>query len=73
MDLLWTYGRDVDYPEDEPNPTHDESWAEGSLVPLSSSRPKDLVPKLCHLGCCMDEGVFKLNPSIKSPWAGSDE
>ena len=48
--LLRIDARDVYCPTDEPNPAHVGLRAEEKLVPISSSQPDGLVPKLCHLG-----------------------
>ena len=33
INLLWTNGRDVHYPIDEPNPAHVKSWGRGKARP----------------------------------------
>jgi hypothetical protein len=40
-------------------------WAENKLLPISSSRPKGLVRKLCYLGCHMRWASVKVQPYYK--------
>jgi hypothetical protein len=40
INLLWTNGRDVHHPMDEPNPAHVKSLGQGKARPISSSHPK---------------------------------
>lgn len=44
-------------------------WAKRNLVLTFSSRPENLTPNFCHLGCHIEWLMFGANPSIK-PWAG---
>jgi len=73
INLLWTNGRDVHYPMVSPIRPMLRGGAEEKFVPISSSRPNGLAPKLCHLRRHMGWVIVRANPYYESPCVGFDE
>jgi hypothetical protein len=73
INFLWTNGRDVHHPTDEPNPAHVESLGQGKARPnfFKPARRfgiKSMPPRMPH-------GMIEcLGPTLVwSPWPGVDE
>jgi hypothetical protein len=62
INLLWTNGQDVHYPMVSPIRPMLRGGAEEKFVPISSSRPNGLAPKLCHLRRHMGWVIVRANP-----------